>query len=76
MEAHMLTLLDNPTFMLGLLVAFAAGALLMIVTLMAFDAFEARRTGQPKRPRALPTNSWGPGPHGHSARADLRSAPR
>jgi len=72
----MLSLLNNPTFFVGLLVAFAAGALLMIATLMAFDAFETGRNGQAKRPRALPTNSWGPGPHGHSARADLRSAPR
>jgi len=72
----MLTLLNNPTFFVGLLVAFAAGALLMLGTLIAFDALEARRTDQPKRPRALPTNSWGPGPHGHSARADLRSGPR
>ena len=72
----MLSLLNNPTFFVGLLVAFAAGALLMIATLMAFDALEARRNGQarPKPPHGTPANRWGT--HGHSTRAELRSAPR
>ena len=69
-------LLDQPEFLLAMLVAVAAGALLMLGTLMAFDAFEARRNGQakPTAPRATPANRWGT--HGHSTRTELRSAPR
>ena len=70
----MLTLLHKPEFLLAVLVAFVAGALLMLGMLTALDALESRRTGKAKTPRPAQTNSWGT--HSGSARAELRSAPR
>lgn len=70
-------LLAQPAFLPAMVVAIAAGGLLMLGLLTALDAIEERqRNAQAKPPRAVPTNSWGPGSHGRSARADLRSAPR
>lgn len=73
----MLDLLAQPAFLPAMVIAIVVGGLLMLGLLTALDAIEERRRGsQAKPPRAVPTNSWGRGPHGRSARADMRSAPR
>ena len=78
----MQNLLTQPEFLLGLLVAFVAGALGMLAALMAFDALEDRALGRSKPPAkptvppALQANGWGDAKYNPSARADMRSRPR
>lgn len=83
----MLDLLQNPEFILGATIGFAAGALSLITTFVVLDRLEDGPRTREYRDRGnragrrAPTNSFGPSgfPSGHNSgtrRADLRSTPR